>query len=240
MSRSLRSSPSSQAFYEGTEPFPARLLFNRGIVTKPADFRDYGIDVEGGSVDSAVRVDGRQDLWEITIRPDGGSDVYVFVDGKGGCEEAGTPCDEHGVRLSHTEALVVSPGQANDDPPGEEQREQREEGNQGENREEKGENQQQAQEPPAPTNLTATVNPDGTVTLSWDAPDDDSITGYQILRRRPTEGEDTLLIYVQDTGSAAATFTDTGVTPGARHVYRVKAINPVGVGARSNYVNVDP
>ena len=214
------------AFYQGTKPFPARLLFNRGIVTEPADFRDYGIDVEGGSVDSAVQVDGRQDLWEITIRPGGGSDVYVFVDGKGGCEEAGTPCDEHGVRLSHTEALVVSPGQANDAPPGEEQREQREE--------------QQAQEPFAPTNLTATVNPDGTVTLSWDAPDDDSITGYQILRRRPTEGEDTLLIYVQDTGSAAATFTDTGVTPGARHVYRVKAINSAGVGARSNYVNVDP
>ena len=235
------------AFYEGTEPFPARLLFNRGIVTEPADFRDHGIDVEGGSVDSAVQVDGRQDLWEITIRPGGGSDVYVFVDGKGGCDEAGTPCDENGVRLSHTEALVVSPSQENDDPPGEEEREQREEGNQGENREEKEENQeqqeeeqQQAQRPPAPTNLTATVNPDGTVTLSWDAPDDDSITGYQILRRRPGEGEETLLIYVQDTGSAATTFTDTGVIPGARHVYRVKAINPVGVGDRSNYVNVDP
>ncbi len=36
--------------------------------------------------------------------------------------------------------------------------------------------------PLAPTNLTATVNDDGSVTLSWVAPDDDSITGYQILR----------------------------------------------------------
>ena len=52
--------------------------------------------------------------------------------------------------------------------------------------------------PPAPTNLTATVNGDGSVTLSWEAPDDDSITGYQILRRRPTEGEDTLLVYVEE------------------------------------------
>ena len=35
---------------------------------------------------------------------------------------------------------------------------------------------------------------------------------YQILRRRPTEGEDTLLVYVADTQSTAATFTDTDVT----------------------------
>ena len=39
------------------------------------------------------------------------------------------------------------------------------------------------------------MNGDGDVVLSWEAPEDDSITGYQILRRRPTEGEDTLLVY---------------------------------------------
>ena len=94
--------------------------------------------------------------------------------------------------------------------------------------------------PPAPTNLTAVVNEDGSVTLSWEAPDDDSVTGYQILRRRPTEGEDTLLIYVDNTGSTATTYTDTNVTAGVRHVYRVKAINDAGAGDQSNYVNVDP
>ena len=96
-------------------------------------------------------------------------------------------------------------------------------------------------EPPAaPTNLTAVVNDDGTVTLSWDAPDDDSVTGYQILRRRPQMGEDTLLVYREDTGSMAATFTDTDVTAGVRHVYRVKAINAAGLGKWSNYVRVEP
>ena len=73
--------------------------------------------------------------------------------------------------------------------------------------------------PAAPTNLTGLVNDDGTVTLSWDAPDDDSVTGYQILRRRPTMGETELLVYVADTGSTATTFTDTGVT--AEHPPRV-------------------
>ena len=94
--------------------------------------------------------------------------------------------------------------------------------------------------PLAPTNLTATVNDDGSVTLSWEAPDDDSITGYRILRRRPTEGEGTLLVYVEDTDSAATTFTDANVTTGTQHVYRMKAINAAGLSHWSNFVLVKP
>ena len=97
-----------------------------------------------------------------------------------------------------------------------------------------------AEPPAAPRNLTAIVNTGGSVTLSWNAPDDDSITGYLILRRRPYEGEKTLLVYVGDTGSTATTWTDTNVTAGTQHVYRVKAINDAGAGNQSNYVNVNP
>ena len=61
--------------------------------------------------------------------------------------------------------------------------------------------------PAAPPNPTASLKDDGSVTLSWDAPDDDSITGYQILRRRPTQGEDTLEVYVEDTGSTDTTYS---------------------------------
>ena len=96
-------------------------------------------------------------------------------------------------------------------------------------------------EPPGrPENLTGTANSDGSVTLSWESPDDDSVTGYQILRRRPTQGEDTLLVYVEDTGSTATTYTDANVSAGIRHVYRVKAISTAGLSQRSNYVNVTP
>ena len=94
--------------------------------------------------------------------------------------------------------------------------------------------------PSAPTGLTATVNADNTITLTWDDPGDSTITGYQILRRRPGEGETTLTVYVADTGSDATTYKDTAVTAGTRHVYRIKAINSAGVGPRSAYVNVDP
>ena len=63
--------------------------------------------------------------------------------------------------------------------------------------------------PPAPTNLVAEVNQDGTVTLTWDSPNDDSVTGYQILRRCPSGGEKTFLVYVEDTGAAPPPPTPT-------------------------------
>ena len=94
--------------------------------------------------------------------------------------------------------------------------------------------------PPTPGNLTATANPDGSVTLRWEAPDDDSVTGYQILRRRPNEGEKTLLVHVNDTGSTATEYTDRDVTPDVLHAYRVKAINPAGLSDWSNFDNATP
>ncbi len=93
--------------------------------------------------------------------------------------------------------------------------------------------------PPAPTNLTAVVTEDGHIQLSWTAPDDDSVTGYQVLRRRPKKNEDTLESYVDDTSTTETTWTDTKAPAGTLYVYRVKAINAAGVGPRSNYVNVD-
>ena len=61
--------------------------------------------------------------------------------------------------------------------------------------------------PPTPQNLSAMLNDDGSITLTWDIPDDNSVTGYQILRRRPRTGEDTLFVYVENTGSTATAFT---------------------------------
>ena len=36
------------------------------------------------------------------------------------------------------------------------------------------------------------MNGDGSITLSWEDPYDDTVTGYQILRRRPTQKENGL------------------------------------------------
>ena len=93
--------------------------------------------------------------------------------------------------------------------------------------------------PPAPTNLSVTLNEDGSLTLNWTAPSDDSVTGYQILRRRPQMGEDTLLVYVSDTGSTATTYTDTSTSDDTRYIYRVKARNGDLLSEWSNFARVD-
>ena len=97
------------------------------------------------------------------------------------------------------------------------------------------------QEPPAkPRNLQVVVNHDGTVTLTWDDPGDDSITGYQILRRnRDTSAIGVFEVHVEDTGSAATSYIDRDVTPETRYNYRVKARNESGLSVRSNFVKVD-
>ena len=43
-----------------------------------------------------------------------------------------------------------------------------------------------------------------------------------------------------NTNSTTTAYTDTNVTAGVRHVYRVKAINSAGVGPRSNYARATP
>ncbi len=90
-----------------------------------------------------------------------------------------------------------------------------------------------------PRNLAASAT-DAGIVLSWNAPDNaaDEVTGYQILRRRPGQGEDTLLIWVEDTGSTATSYTDAAVTEGVRHVYRVKAIRGRELSGVSNYVSL--
>ena len=93
----------------------------------------------------------------------------------------------------------------------------------------------------APSNLAVALV-DNRVTLTWDAPAEDaaSVTGYEILRRRPKEGEGALLVLVADTGSTATTYVDaTANKPGVRYVYRVKALRGDEKSSRSNYARVD-
>ena len=76
-----------------------------------------------------------------------------------------------------------------------------------------------------PSNLTASLVVDG-IQLNWEAPQARAaeVSGYQILRRRPDEGESRLLVLVDDTGSAATSYLDASATaPGVEYLYRVKA-----------------
>ena len=94
-------------------------------------------------------------------------------------------------------------------------------------------------EPPGqPTGLSATLNSDGSITLTWNVPDGD-VDGYQILRRRPQQGESELAVYVDNTGTTATTWTDTDTSLDTRYVYRVKAHNGDLLSEWSNFARVD-
>ena len=93
--------------------------------------------------------------------------------------------------------------------------------------------------PDQPTGLEATATHDS-VTLTWDDPGDDSITGYVILRRvRENDTGGDFSVLVADTGSAATTYTDDTVAAGATYTYRIKAINEHGVSERSSWYHID-
>ena len=93
----------------------------------------------------------------------------------------------------------------------------------------------------APSNLAVALV-DNQVTLTWDAPAQDasSVTGYEVLRRRPNEGEDSLTILVADTESTGTTYVDaTANEPGVRYIYGVKALRGVVKSVSSNEATID-
>ncbi len=91
----------------------------------------------------------------------------------------------------------------------------------------------------APQNLRASSS-SGSVTLTWDAPDDDTITGYQIIRRIPIgPNKNDWSVIVDDTDTTATTYVDSDVETGTRYLYRVKAVNDSGVGPQSNNARVN-
>ena len=101
--------------------------------------------------------------------------------------------------------------------------------------------------PSAPQNLIANGVPPGRVELSWDDPQDSSITGYRILRRSRDgsrygdgRGAPQFVVIVDDTGSSTTTYTDSSVRPRTRYVYRVQARSAGGLstGSRSAHAEI--
>ena len=93
--------------------------------------------------------------------------------------------------------------------------------------------------PAKPTGVVATATHDS-VALAWDNPDDASITHYQIFRRdRGVHDTGEFVTIEENTGSAAASYTDANVEPEGSYVYRVKAVNQHGASTWSNFVRAD-
>ena len=93
-----------------------------------------------------------------------------------------------------------------------------------------------ASAPDALQNLRA-ASTDTTVTLIWDSPDDDSITGYKILSRTPAT-QSQLSVLVNDTGAPGTSYVIEDLDPDTVYVFRVIAVNAHGESDNSNFVRL--
>ena len=86
--------------------------------------------------------------------------------------------------------------------------------------------------PPAvPTGLTASNVQHDNLTLTWDDPEDDSITGYRVLRGPDADNLSTL---ENDTESASTSYTDATVEPETTYHYAVVALSVNGDSPQSS------
>ena len=86
--------------------------------------------------------------------------------------------------------------------------------------------------PAAPIIGAIAVTPDREVLLTWfNSEENNSITGYQVLRGPDT---DSLAVIEDDTGSTSTSYTDETPPAGQTHTYGVKARNASGLSPLSN------
>ena len=86
--------------------------------------------------------------------------------------------------------------------------------------------------PAKPTGLNTAASHDS-VLLSWTDPDDDTITGYQILRG---DDADSLAVLLDDTESAGTSYTDSNVAAETTYLYAVRARKAHRLGPQSDPV----
>ena len=95
--------------------------------------------------------------------------------------------------------------------------------------------------PPPPRNLTgsALYNPSSqtwTITLTWDAPDDATVTEYVVKRKTPGRPFTRTL-----TGNTDTEYVDSeGIVTGTQYTYRVKAKNSAGESVQSLRFRITP
>ena len=78
--------------HDGESAFRVRVAFSEDIGISYTTLRDDAFTVSGGEVTGARRVDGRHDLWEITVEPDSDGDVTITLPAGRECQVSGAIC----------------------------------------------------------------------------------------------------------------------------------------------------
>ena len=91
--------------------------------------------------------------------------------------------------------------------------------------------------PPAPANLAVLYATHDSMTLAWDGAEAYRVTGAQI--QRSTDGQ-TFATIVNDTGSPAPSYVDTGLTHSTQYHYRVAWWDAYGIGPHAEITRTTP
>ena len=92
--------------HDGTE-FTFQAAFNEAVTASAEDLRDHAFDVTGGTVTEVSPVDGRRDLWSVTVSPASSEDVTITLDGERACDTPGAVCAEDGEQLTNTVSVEI-------------------------------------------------------------------------------------------------------------------------------------
>ena len=104
--------------HDGSSAFTFRVAFSAEVKINRQKMRDHALTVTGGTVTDARRVDGRKDLWELTVEPAGTGAVFILVPLNRPCSETGALCTADGRMLVTAPAqMVPGPPPAQAPPP---------------------------------------------------------------------------------------------------------------------------
>ena len=93
--------------HDGANPITLRLAFSEDVAVEPEDMRDHALLLSDGIVTAAARVEGRSDLWELTIEPAGNGPVGIVVPKDRACTEPGALCTSEGQGVSESVAHSI-------------------------------------------------------------------------------------------------------------------------------------
>ena len=101
--------------HDGSTAFTFRVLFSEDVGVSYVNMRDDAFSLSEGDVTGARRVDGRNDLWEITVEPDDNSDVGITLPANRSCTTTGAICtreDSPRQLTNSPTATVTGPAEA--------------------------------------------------------------------------------------------------------------------------------
>ena len=102
--------------------FEFRIVFSEAVAIDADALRDRALEVTGGAVTAAARVEGEPGAWTVTVQPDSTAEVRIELAAAGDCAEPGAVCTADGRGLSHgLRGLVPGP------PPAEQQQDREDE-----------------------------------------------------------------------------------------------------------------